>query len=106
MIVYAKKEGTIIWSDNNKTHKAGRVPIHTMLIVLSVKAQAGWYSIKRPLRLSLEPNPKYPDYWVRIEDTVTSFEEEPPPPLVGVTDEDAAQAILTLLKWLKGESDD
>ena len=101
MVVYAVKEGTVIWSDNNKTHKAGRVPLHEPLNVLADKGE--WFIIERPLNISLPEQPGYPNYFVRASDTIGYVIEGGAAitPAVGITDKDAADAILTLLKWLK-----
>lgn len=108
MIVYAKKEGTVIWSDNDGTHKAGRVPLHESLVVLS-ESNISWYAIARPVNISLPVQPAYPDYWVKRGDVLTELpadgpEPSPEPeeePVGSVTDEQAAAAIVTLLRWLK-----
>lgn len=105
MIVFARKEGTIIWSDNNSTHKAGRVPIDEPLTVLAEKTD--WLAIERPGNLSLEPQPGYPNYWVKRDDTIAEAAVEVPDPEPEpwvpdkVSDTSAAAAVLTLLKWFK-----
>ena len=111
MIVFAIKEGTTIWSDNNGDHKAGRVPLHQPLLVLEKKNEK-WYSIARPGNLSLPTQPNYPDYWVKKSDTLLvkpapepepePDPEDPPAPQGDVSDMEAAQAIVTLLKWMRG----
>jgi len=108
--VYARVEGTIIFSDNNGTHKAGRVPINTPLEV--IKTSNFWYAIERPINLSLPENPSYPSYWVRAIDIMLSpagVVEEPRDPGIPIppwhsdviTDEAAAAAMLTLIRWVK-----
>ena len=107
MIVYAIKEGTVIWSDNDGIHKAGRVPLHEPLSVTS-SSNMKWYAINRPANLSLEANRDYPDYWVKRSDVISAIPvvipedpSEPVRPFFGPTDEAAAVAIVTILKWLK-----
>lgn len=110
-IVYAAHADTIIYSDLGRRHKAGRVPLHEPLIVLSV--YQNWYKIERPENISLDPDPAYPDYWVHNTDVIVSLpapdpvpDPDPTPepdPIPGVpTDEEAAVAVMILLKWLKG----
>ena len=108
MIVYAIKEGTTIWSDNNADHKAGRVPLHQPLTVISERNQS-WYAIRRPSNLSLQPQENYPDYWVKRSDVLLVLPTPPitppitPPvtPSGPITDAMAAQALVVLIGWLK-----
>ena len=108
MLVYAVKEGTVIWSDHRSVHKAGRVPKGQSLTVISTKV-GGWYSIDRPANLSLPGDPMYPKYWVKVSDTVETIivpDQGPvldpiPAPLGTVTDMSAAVALLTIMKWWK-----
>jgi hypothetical protein len=104
--VYAAKPDTVIWSDNNKTHKAGKVPQYEELFV--VDESGDWYKIERPANISLDPDPAYPHYWVSKMDTLNKPPQEPEPPVEpdpqpAISDEDAAAAIVVLLKWLRGE---
>lgn len=104
-IIYAKQDGTIIWSDNNEVHKAGRVPVGEVLEVLS--ESGSWFNIKRPANLSLPENPSYPHYWVRAEDVsflpIPDGYEEPPvvTPGTEVTSEQVAEALIVVLTWFK-----
>lgn len=109
MIVFARKEGTYIWSDNNGTHKAGKVPLHEPLFT-DGERPSGWYLLTaRPRNLSLPENPSYPDYWVKVGDTVNEVSVPDPDPgdndpglVIGeVSDNDLAIAIVVFLKWLK-----
>lgn len=104
MIVYAIKENTTIWSDNNATHKAGRVPLHQPLRVKSDSNQS-WYAIERPDNISLPPQSDYPDYWVKRSDVllsiVTPDPEPEPDPVWFVSDQHLADAIVTIMKWFK-----
>ena len=106
MLVYAKKEGTYIWSDNNGSHKAGKVPLHEPLFTHGEKP-SGWYAINRPDNLSLPVQPGYPDYWVKVGDTVLHPGDDPDPtpdptPDSGsVSDADAADAIVRLIRYFK-----
>jgi len=108
MVIYARKEGTYIWSDNNGTHKAGKVPQYEPLFTHGEKPD-GWYSIERPKNLSLAPDSSYPSYWVKVGDTVKEVPGEVPGPApspteeepLTVTDEGLAVAIITILKWFK-----
>jgi len=104
MIVYARKEGTVIWSDNNKSHKAGRVPIYTPLLIL--KESGGCYKIERPENISLPFDPNYPSCWVATGDCVSAFTEDAPPDPDPEDDEciteiEVAVALTVVLKWLK-----
>lgn len=110
MIVYARKSPTNIWSDNNKAHKAGKVPLHEPLEVIS--ESGGCYAIKRPATISLPPQPNYPNYWVATGDVLDEMpvttepsdgsESDGPGLVIGeVSDNDLAIAIVVILKWLK-----
>ena len=99
MIVYARKEKTYIWSDNNSSHKAGWVPIYEPLDT-DGERPSGWYAIARPLHISLPIDPSYPDYWVKVGDTVAEVPPPEPDPIL-ISDTDAAVAIIALLKWWK-----
>ena len=105
MIVYARKDKTYIWNDNNGTHKAGWVPLFTPLVTGGEKP-AGWYAIARPIDLSLSPDPIYPEYWVKVGDTTEATDPTPEPtpePTPGevISDAQAAVSIIALLKWWK-----
>ncbi len=110
-MVYAAKEGTVIWSDHTNTHKAGRVPLHEPLTV--IKANVGsHHKIARPDNLSLPHDPIYPHYYVKRSDVVDSFSDLPIDPpadpgdddglaLGDISDNDAAIAMIVILKWFK-----
>jgi hypothetical protein len=111
MIVYAIKEGTVIWSDHRSVHKAGRVPLHEPLTVIS-ESVGGWYAIDRPANLSLPEDPNYTKHWVKTGDTTARISDPVDPPVdpgapdpglvIGeVSDNDLAIAIVVILKWLK-----
>ena len=97
MQVYAIADGTIIWSSVRANHKQGRVVAGCPLVVMN--RSGTWYEIEEP-ELDREVKPEYGNFWVRVEDTVLGV---PPvdPPVEGVSDMDAAVAILTLLQYMK-----
>ena len=111
MIIYAAVEGMIVWSDNKRVHKAGRVHLHEPLTVIK-QYKENWFKIERPDGLYLgndphpEPEPAYLDYWVHREVIIEELPEsqpdpEPEPDLhpYEIPDEDVAAAILLILKW-------
>lgn len=111
--IYAAYEGAVIWSDPNKVHKAGRVPLHEPLTVIQEMHQ-NWFVIERPENISLDPNPTYPDYWVYRTEIIEGLpvpdpiptpdptpDPLPEPDLESVSDEEAAGAILTLIKYYR-----
>ena len=105
--VYAAHIDTVIWSDNKKVHKAGKVPLGEPLRIIRV--YINWRKIERPANISLPVNDAYPDYWVHANDVVYTdpmpVPEDPPvdpPPEPGdIPEEEVAAAILLLLRWLK-----
>lgn len=106
MIVYALKEGTVIWSHHDDSHKAGRVPQYTALTV--IKEVGSHYRIDRPDNITLPPDPDYPNYYVKIGDTLADVPVAPIDPVLPdpieegeVTDEGMAVAIITILKWMR-----
>lgn len=105
--IYAAYDEAIIWSDNKKAHKAGRVPFGEPLRV--IRNYVNWYKIERPANLSLPSNDVYPDYWVHLDSILLNdpmvIPEDPPidpPPEPGdIPEEEVAAAILLLLRYLK-----
>ena len=75
MIVYAAKDGVIVWESHRAVHKQGRVVAGCPLYVLS--SSLNWYEIERP-PLDREVKEGYPNFWVRWDDTV-EFWDEPVP---------------------------
>jgi hypothetical protein len=104
MIIYAATEGTVIYSDNKRTHKAGRVPLHEPLTVIKQYLE-NWFKIDRPANISLPEDPNYPNYWVHREqiiETIPDPQDPPPEPdPENISDFEAAAAIVTLIKYLK-----
>ena len=107
--IYAAIDGTIIWSSGDKLHKQGRVPLHEPLTVLREYAQ-NWFIIERPTNISLDPNPSYPDYWVYSTEILETLpvtpdpdpeDPQPDPDPEQVSDEEFAQALVTMLKWMR-----
>ena len=97
MKVYAGIDNMIVWSDNNKTHKAGRVPLHETMEV--IKRTGEWYSIERPFGLSLPPDSSYPDYWVEVANCVDMV-SDPPGPSMSINDAEFLAAVKTVIRWL------
>lgn len=116
--VYANQEDVIIWSGGDMVHKQGRVHLNEPLLIKTPYAQ-NWYIIERPEGLYLgddpnpEPDPNYPDYWVRREfcsaipidgsgpEPEPEPVPEPEPSLEYVSNEELASAIIVLLRWLR-----
>ncbi len=114
--VYAARDGAIIWSNGNKVHKQGRVNYGEPLVIIK-EMYVNWYTIERPINLyigddpSPVPDPAYEEYWVWRSDTIDTLDPTPDPepqpepepdPDTNpdtVSDEDAASAILVLLRW-------
>ena len=111
MVVYAKVDGTIIWSSVRANHKQGRVMANVPMSVIG--DSGGWYEISEDVEgyLDREVADGYPNFYVAMADVVDQppVEEPPvdPPPVEpidlddDVTDTEAAIAIMRLLKWLK-----
>ena len=99
--VYAATDETIIWSDNKRVHKAGRVPLHEPLTV--IREYGNWFEIARPANLSLPGAAAYPDYWVHFDDVIMINPGDPqePPDPGNIPEEEVAFAILTVLRYLK-----
>ena len=76
MIVYAAKDGVIVWESHRAVHKQGRVVAGCPLYVIS--ESRNWYEIERP-PLDREVKEGYPNFWVRWEDTVWDVPVAPPP---------------------------
>lgn len=103
MVIYAAFDGTIIWSDNKKIHKAGRVPLYAPLTVIR-EHSLNWFKIQRPLNLSLPAQEGYPDYWVYRDQILVTLPDDPDPkPDPKLSDADAADALITLLTWWRQE---
>ncbi len=107
VIIYAVQDEAIIWSDNHKVHKAGRVPLHEPLFVIRSYGQ-NWFEIRRPVNLSLPENTAYPDYWVHRDDITEDLpapipdpDPDPEPTPDEISDDDAAVASLTVIKWYR-----
>ena len=111
MFVYAKVDGTIIWSSVRANHKQGRVKAN---IILAVIGDGGsYYEISKGVVdfLDREVKPEYPNFYIAKADVVEgtpSVEPDPPvepPPLPyegeRVTDSEAAIALAIVLKWYK-----
>lgn len=104
MIIYAAFSNTVVWSDNKRIHKAGKVPLHEPLTVISEYAQH-WYRIERPTNITLAENPSYPNYWIYGDQILEELPGDPDPnpePEPGtISDADAAAALILFLKWWK-----
>ena len=109
MVVYAKVDGTIIWSSVRANHKQGRVSANRALAVIDDSGK--YYELDPVINGSLDRDvdiTRYPNFYVaRADVAFQPYVEEPPvdpppsPPFGLVSDEQAAVAIVTLLKWLK-----
>ena len=115
-VVYAIKDGVVIWADGKMVHKQGRVPLHAPIVIKQSYAK-NWYIIERPKDLYIgddsnpEPDPNYPKYWVRRESCLSVLlvpkpgpDPEPMPgPVPGgeITDTEAVDALFTFLRWLR-----
>jgi hypothetical protein len=110
--IYAARVDTPIWSDRSKIHKAGKVPIYEPLTVINQYSE-NWFSIERPVDISLPADPLYPNYWAHLDDVILALPGEDPGPIPDpdpnpipapeelVTDKEVALAILTILRWYK-----
>lgn len=98
-------KGSYVWADWKKLHKQGKVvddyyPVYTPTTyqgMLQVKpvSQA---QLDRPLL------PEYKEFWIDPNDLVDAPAEPvttPQPPTATISDEQAAQAIVTVLKYIK-----
>ena len=105
--VYAISPYTYVYADNKGSHKQGKAYPPRVLKVKNVW-QTSWYEIEDPGALDRPiDRGKYPAFWVRqaeVGHIAPQPEPDPEPepiPGWGVSDEQAANAIVILLKWLK-----
>lgn len=92
---------TRIWADNKMLHKQGRatddIPLYPSFIE---KEYDTWIRVRLTQRDIDKPLENiYPDFWVEKSLLVEWGELEPTP---AISDEQAAEAIVTLLKYIKG----
>ena len=109
MVVYAKVDGTIIWSSVRANHKQGRVMANVPMSVIG--DSGGWYEISEDVEgyLDREVADGYPNFYVAMADVVDQPPVEEPPvesqplPYEGerVTDSEAVIALAIVLKWWK-----
>ena len=109
MVVYAKVDGTIIWSSVRANHKQGRVMANVPMSVIG--DSGGWYEISEDVEgyLDREVADGYPNFYVAMADVVDQPPVEEPPveplplPYEGerVTDSEVAIALAIVLKWWK-----
>lgn len=101
MIVYAKQDGTIIWSDFRENHKQGRVSAGTPLKVISPRT-GDWHEIEEP-PLDREVKEGYPNFWVLKADcSAVKTDPVPAPEPIGfISDKLAGEAVVILWKWWK-----
>ena len=111
MIVYAREDGTVIWSSVRANHKQGRVPAGTGLGVVSTTGD--WhelYPVSTKAILAVEDPLRdkdyglYPNFWVKKADCVEELQIDPvpePEPEMSeeITDDEAAYALFVLKKW-------
>lgn len=103
-IIYAAIPDAVIWSDNKRVHKAGKVPLHEPLTVIRQYSQ-NWFKIERPTNITLDVDPIYPNYWVYRTQIINELPGEsdptptPTPDSELISDLDAAYSIITLLNW-------
>ena len=95
------KAGGYIWADRSKLHKQGKViadyaiyPLKTNYLPMAPIQDVPQAALDRPLNLD-----SYPNFWVDMDDCVDN--QSNPVPTGTISDEMAAQAILTLIKFWK-----
>ena len=103
--------GTRIWADNKMLHKQGRATYDVVLFPsIIITEYADWMSVRLTQKEVDQPlQDIYPDFWVEknlLKDWVNPEpipEPDPvPTPLPsGISDEQAAAAFVTFLKWCK-----
>lgn len=106
--LFAKVPYAYVWGDNNGTHKQGKAYPWQPLVVL--KENKDWVKIE-PLELDRKVDrSEYPDFWVRKVDVSTAIQTPPPAappppssplPAPTVGEQEVAQAIITILKWIR-----
>ena len=97
-------QGTRIWADNKMLHKQGRaaddIPLYPGLIE---KEYDTWMRVKLTQKDIDKPLEEiYPDFWVE-KSLLVEWEDQIPtqPPAGTISDEQAAQAVVTLLKYCR-----
>jgi len=105
--VWPKAPYAYVWATNKADHKQTKAYPHHGLRVISIWQNA-WYEIEEPPVLdgrTLSGN----NFWVRQSDVSLNPPEDiqdplptpDPIPTYGVSDEQAANAIVTILKYLR-----
>lgn len=93
--------GKYVWGDRRKVHKQGKLVKDVVPIFL--ETYQGMSKI-RPLAPEVfgktEVQPDYPDYWIDPNDLVEQ-EPTPPTPVGTVSDEELANALVVVIKYIK-----
>ena len=97
------KAGGYVWADRGKVHKQGKVirdyaifPLKTNYVPMAPISPVKQTDLDRQLV------DDYPDFWVDLRDCVESEVPVPVPTPTpsGITDAQAGQAFVLLVKWL------
>ncbi len=99
MAVYAREDGTIIWSSVRANHKQGRVLAGTLLSVISENRD--WYKIFHPGDLDREVKEGYPNFWVKKADVDVGIEPAVPRPPPVSDIEKVGASFVYLMVWLR-----
>ena len=94
-------KGSYVWADRRKVHKQGKV-LEDYLPKFKGELYQGMQPIM-PVPQSALDRPllnDYPDFWVDPNDLVEVDIFVPIPTPSGITDEQAGQAFVALVRWL------
>ena len=98
------KAGGYVWADRGKVHKQGKViadyaiyPLKTNYVPMAPIAPVKQIDLDRQLDLE-----NYPNFWVDLRDCVEVDVQVPTPTPTpsGLTDAQAGQAFVVLVRWL------
>jgi len=105
--MYLLKGKEVYDRPNKASQSHGHALGDVVVSVIDMSKFYPWYQIK-PISqeyMSIKIDKNYPDWFVNAEDCATGVPGVPPvvvPPVTtGITDEQAAQALVTVLKYMK-----
>jgi hypothetical protein len=100
-------KGREAFDHSNRTSQShGHALADAVVSVIELSKYYPWYQI-RPISqefMTIKVDPNYPDWFVHSDDClpgVPGVPPVPPVPTTGITDEQAAQALVTIIKFMK-----
>lgn len=106
MFVRTVVAGVGVWDSHRKAHRQGKIPNEGTLLEVLTEV-GGWYEIVEP-PLDRAVDDGYPNFWVRVQDTLKSERLDPLPQPLPIEDnvvtyafEQLAGSLYLILKWFK-----